>query len=198
MTNKQHITTREHTLKLLGVTFDLKLTYNTRLANISTHTYKSLQIIKVLNTTVCDKQIEAFTTSYYKAVVQSTFEHASSIWSTLASSTNINKLQTTRNAALRLQQDVRRTQSHKTYTTKQKYYHSKRTPHYTHHQSDKKYNIHHTHYTNKEYTNTHRLKKQTTFNNTRYTININTNPYTITLHIMTNTNLATIHTTIVT
>ena len=40
-------------------------------------------------------------TTTSKVVVRPTIEHASSMWSRLASSTNINKLQTTQNAALR-------------------------------------------------------------------------------------------------
>ena len=63
-----------------------------------------------------------------------------------------------------------------------------------------KHNIHHTHYTTNK-TQTHTpvtiFKKQPTFNNTRYTTISSRNPDTITEQDI-NSNLTTIHTTIVT
>ena len=58
-------------------------------------------------------------------------------------------------------------------------------------------NKHIRHTTTSIATPTSKLKKQTTFNNTRYTINISTNPDTITEQDI-NIDLTTIHTTIAT
>ena len=68
--------------------------------NISVQAHKPLQIIKALTATGCGKQKETLMTTY-KAVMIPALEYASSIWSPLASSTSINKLQVMQNAALR-------------------------------------------------------------------------------------------------
>ena len=86
--------------KVLGLTIDPKLTYPTHLHNISVHTHKPLQIIKTLTVTGWGKQNETLMDTY-KAVMRPALEYASSIWSPLASSTSINKLQVMQTAALR-------------------------------------------------------------------------------------------------
>ena len=86
--------------KVLGLTLDPKLTYSTHMHNISVHTHKPLQIIKALTATGCGKQKETLMATY-KAVMRPVLEYASSVWSPLASSTSINKLQVMQNAALR-------------------------------------------------------------------------------------------------
>ena len=64
--------------------------------HLSTHT----QIIKALTATRWGKQKETLIATY-NAVMRLALKHASSIWSPLASSTSINKLQVMQNAALR-------------------------------------------------------------------------------------------------
>ena len=86
--------------KVLGLTFDPKLTYSTHIHNISVHIHKPLQIIKALTARGWGKQKETLMVTY-KAVVRLALEYASSMWSPLASSTSINKLQVMQNAALR-------------------------------------------------------------------------------------------------
>ena len=77
--------------KVLGLTLDPKLAYSTHIYNISVQSHKPLQIIKTLIATGWGKQKETLMATY-KAVMRPALEYASSIWSPLASSTNINKL----------------------------------------------------------------------------------------------------------
>ena len=87
--------------KVLGLTLDPKLTYSTtHIHTISVHAHKPLQIIKALTATGYGKQKETIMATY-KAIMRPALEYASSIWSPLASSTSINKLQVMHNAALR-------------------------------------------------------------------------------------------------
>ena len=85
---------------VLGLILDRKLTYSTHVHNISVEAHKPLQIMKALTATRWGKQKETLMTTY-KAVMRSALKYASFIWSPLASSTKINKLQVMRNAALR-------------------------------------------------------------------------------------------------
>ena len=84
----------------LGLTLDPKLTYSTHIHNISVHAHKPLQILKALAATGWGKQKETLMATY-KAFIRPALEYASSIWSPLASSTCINKLQVMQNAELR-------------------------------------------------------------------------------------------------
>ena len=84
--------------KVLGLTLDPKLTYSTHIHNISVQAHKPLQIIKALTATGWGKQKETLMATY-KAVMRQALEYASSIWSPIASSTSINKLQVMQNAA---------------------------------------------------------------------------------------------------
>ena len=86
--------------KVLGLTLDPKLTYSTHIHNISVQAHKPLQIIKALTATGWGKQKETLMATY-KAVLRPALEYASSVWSPIASSTSINKLQVMQNAALR-------------------------------------------------------------------------------------------------
>ena len=86
--------------KVLGLTLDRKLTYSTHIHNISVQAHKPLQIIKKLTATGWGKQKETLMATY-KAVMRPALEYASSVWSPIASSTSINKLQVMQNAALR-------------------------------------------------------------------------------------------------
>ena len=84
----------------MGLTLDPRLTYSRHIHNISVQAHKPLQIIKTLTTTGWGKQKETLMATY-KAVMRPALEYASSVWSPIASSTSINKLQVMQNAALR-------------------------------------------------------------------------------------------------
>ena len=86
--------------KVLSLTLDPKLTYSTQIHNISVHTHTPLQIIKSHTAIAWGKQKETLMATY-KAVMRPALEYASSVWSPIASSTSINKLQVMQNAALR-------------------------------------------------------------------------------------------------
>ena len=86
--------------KALDLTLDSKLTYSTHVHNISVHAHNPLQIIKALTATGWGKQKETLMATY-KAVMRPALEYASSIWSPLASSTCINKLQVIQNTTFR-------------------------------------------------------------------------------------------------
>ena len=65
--------------KVLGLTLDPKLTYNTHIHTISVHTHKPLPIIKTLTATGWGKEKETLMATY-KAVMRPALEYASSIW----------------------------------------------------------------------------------------------------------------------
>ena len=94
--NTQQCTTHGNAPKGSGSYLDPKLPSTT----YSVHAHKPLQIIKALTATGWGKQKEALMATY-KAVMKPALEYASSIWSLLASSTSISKLQVMQNAALR-------------------------------------------------------------------------------------------------
>ena len=85
--------------KVLRLTLNPKLTYSTPIHSISVQAHKPLPIIKALTATGWGKQKETLLATY-KAVMRQALEYASSIWSPLASSTSINKLQVMQSAAL--------------------------------------------------------------------------------------------------
>ena len=76
------------------------LRQSTHIHNISVHAHNPLQIKKALTATGWGKQKETLMATY-KAVMIPALEYASSVWSPIASSTSINKLQVMQNAALR-------------------------------------------------------------------------------------------------
>ena len=136
-------------------------------------------LIKALTATGWDKQKETLMATY-KAVMRPALEYASSIWSPLASSTSINKLQFMQNAALR-------TATACTQNTNIQYLydetlilpiHDHLQLHASQYKQKTQHPLHplHKHTT---YFNTPRLKKNI-FNNGRYTINIPTDPHTVT------------------
>ena len=85
---------------VLGLTLDLKLTYSTHIHNISVQAHKPLQIIKSLTATGWGKQKETLMATY-KAVMRPALGYTSSVWSPIASSTSINKLQVMQKTALK-------------------------------------------------------------------------------------------------
>ena len=150
--------------KLLGLTLDPKLTYSTHIHNISVEAHKPLQMIKAPTATGWGKQ-KVTLMATYKAVMRPALEYASSIWSHLASSTSINKLQVMQNAALR-------TATWCTQDTNIQHLRDETLilPIHEHLQ------LHASQYKqNTTYFNTPRLKN-TIFNNGRYTTNIPTDP----------------------
>ena len=90
----------QRTQRFRVIPVEPKLTYSTPIHNISVHAHNPLQIIKTLTATWWGKQKETLMATY-KAVMRPALEYASSVWSPIASSTSINKLQFMQNAALR-------------------------------------------------------------------------------------------------
>ena len=130
--------------KVLGLTLDPKLTYSTRI-HISVQAHKPLQMIKALTATGWGKQKETLMATY-------TMEYASSIWSPLAFSTSINKLQVMQNAALRTATGC--TQDTNICMTKHSHSPYRSTYSSTPHNTNRKHNIHHIPYTNTQHTST--------------------------------------------
>ena len=127
--------------KVLGLPSDPKLTY------YNTHIHKPLHMIKALTATGCGKQKETLMATY-KSVMRPALEYASSIWSPLASSTSINKLQVMQNARLTTAQDAHKTQTYNICMTKHSYFPYTSTYISTRHNTNRKHNIHHIPYTN--------------------------------------------------
>ena len=133
----------------------------------------------------------------YKAVMRPALEYASSVWSPIASSTSINKLQVMQNAALRTAtgctQDTNIQHLHDETLTLPIHEHLQ-----LHASQYKQKTQHPSHPLHKHttYFNTPRLKKTTIFNNGRYTTNIPTDPHTVTTTDI-KTNMRHIHTSIV-
>ena len=144
------------------LTLDPKLTYSTHIHNISVQAHNPLQMITSPTATGWDKQKETLMATY-KAVMIPALEYTYSIWSPLASSTSINKLEVMQNAALR-------TATGCTQDTNIQHLHDKTLilPIHEHLQlhalqynTNRKHNIHHTPYTNIQHTSTLQgLKKQ--------------------------------------
>ena len=87
--------------KILGLTFDPKLTYNSHIRKTSDKARNTLKLLKALTSTKWGKQKETIV-STYKAITRPILEYASTIWSPIASTTGITKLQTIQNMALRI------------------------------------------------------------------------------------------------
>ena len=131
----------------------------------------------------------------YKAVMRPDLEYVSSVWSPLASSTSINKLQVMQNAALRTATGC--TQDTNICMTKNSHFLYTSTYNSTPHNTNRKHNIHHVSYTNTQHTSTLQgWKKHNIFNNCGYTTNIPTDPHTVTTTDI-KTNMLHIHTSVV-
>ena len=181
--------------KVLGLTLDPKLTYSTHIHNISVQAHKPLQIKKALTATGWGKQKETLMATH-KAVMGPALEYVSSVWSPIASSTSINKLQVMQNASLRTAtgctQDTNIQHLHdKTLTLpihEHLQLHASQYKQKTQHPS-------HPHHKHTTHFNNPRLKN-TIFNNGRYTTNIPIDPHTVTATGI-KTNMRHIHTSIV-
>jgi hypothetical protein len=90
--NNQLIPTTKHP-KILGVTFDPKLTFNEHIKNVKTAENKSINIIKSLTGTSWGKQKETLVATY-SAITRPILEYASTVWSPLVSDSSLQKLQT--------------------------------------------------------------------------------------------------------
>ena len=119
-------------------------------------------------------------------------EYASSVWSPIAFSTSINKLQVMQNAALRTATGCTQDTNIQHLHDLPYHSHSPYTSTYssTPHNTNRKHNIHHIPYTNTQHTST--LQGS----NGRYTTNIPTDPHTVTTTDI-KTNMRHIHTSIV-
>ena len=177
--NKQQSTTHGNAPKGYGSYIRPKLIYSTRIHNILVQAHTPLQIIKALTATGWGKQKETLMDTY-KAVIRPALEYASYVWSPIASSTSINKLQVMQNAALRTatgcSQDTTIQQLHDETLTLPIH------EHLQHHASQYKHTTQHPSYPLHKHTtyfNTPRLKN-TIFNNGCYTTNIPTDPHTVT------------------
>ena len=141
----------------------------THIHNISVQAHKPLQIIKALTATGWGKQKETLMATY-KAVMRPALEYASSVWSPIASSTSINKLQVMQNAALRTAtgctQDTNIQHLHDETLTLPIHEHLQL--HASQYKQKTQHPSHHLH-KHTTYFNTPRLKKNTIFNNGRYT-----------------------------
>ena len=98
--NNNTIATNTHP-KILGITFDPKLTYNKHIKLTKQLATKTLNVIKALTGTTWGKHKETIVNTY-KSITRPILEYGSTIWSNTASQTNMNILQTTQNTALRL------------------------------------------------------------------------------------------------
>ena len=87
--------------KILGLTFDPKLTYNSHIRKTSDKARNTLKLLKALTSTKWGKQKETIVATY-KAITRPILEYVSTIWSPIASTTRITKLQTIQNMALRI------------------------------------------------------------------------------------------------
>ena len=98
----------------------------------------------------------------YKAVIIPPLEYVFFIWSPLASSTSITKLQVMQNAALRTATGCTKTQTYNTCMTKHSYFPYMSTYSSTRHNTNRKHNIHHTPYTNIQHTSKAKTLSSTT------------------------------------
>ena len=87
--------------EILEITLDPTLTYNKPIDNTTTKIRKTIQIIKALTSTTWGKQQKTIVATY-KAITRPILEYDSTIWSPLASDTNINEVQITQNTAVRI------------------------------------------------------------------------------------------------
>jgi hypothetical protein len=87
--------------KVLGLTFDPKLNYKQHIEKTKDKASKTVNILKALTSSKWGKQKETITTTY-KAITRPTLEYASTIWSPIVASSNLNKLQVIQNTALRI------------------------------------------------------------------------------------------------
>ena len=87
--------------KILGVTFDTHLHFHKHVEDLVKRAKKRLSLLKALTGTTWGQQKETLVATY-KALIDSLFSYAAAVWFPNVSATNIRKLQTIQNAALRI------------------------------------------------------------------------------------------------
>src|SRR5437867_1131310 len=87
--------------KILGITLDPSLNFGEHTRITKEKADSSIKILKALTSTSWGKQKETLLATY-KTLVLPVIEYASTIWSPVISDTNLHKLQTTQNNALRV------------------------------------------------------------------------------------------------
>jgi hypothetical protein len=87
--------------KVLGVTYDPKLNYAQHTDLTKNKASKTTNMLKALTSTNWGKHKETLITTF-KAITRPILEYGSTTWSPIISNTNINKLQTVQNTALRI------------------------------------------------------------------------------------------------
>ena len=184
-----------HHPKVLGLTFDTGHNFKEHIDRTATKANKTIPIIKALTATNWGKNKETLTATY-KTITRPIIEYGNTIWGPIASNTNINKLQTIQNNALR-------TITGCTKDTNIEHLHNETQilPIHEHiklHGSQLRQQAQdptHTLHTLTKPNTTHRYKKQTIFdNNNNYTINLDLTPEDATPDRI-QTNIKTIHTT---
>ena len=102
-----HVTLRDSPLpldrnpRILGVTFDPHLTFTQHISSLISRITPRLNIMRALAGTSWGQQKETLIITY-KSLIRSLFTYAVPIWYPNTSPTNINKLQTLQNSALRI------------------------------------------------------------------------------------------------
>ena len=79
--------------KILGLTFDPKLTYSEHIKTSTDKAKRTLNILKALTSTKWEKQKEIIIQTY-KAITRPILEYGNTIWGPIISQTNINKIYT--------------------------------------------------------------------------------------------------------
>lgn len=87
--------------KILGLTLDPSLSFAEHARITKEKADSSIKVLKALTSTSWGKQKETLLATY-KAVVLPVIEYASTVWSPMISESNLGKLQTTQNNALRI------------------------------------------------------------------------------------------------
>src|SRR2546426_449458 len=129
--------------KILGLTLDTKLNFKEHTKLTKAKADKSINILKTLTFSKWGKQKETILATY-KSLTRPIIEYASTIWSPIVKPTNIAKLQTTRNTALRIATGCTADTNTDHIHQETKFFHYHNISSYTHHNSDRKQNYHHT------------------------------------------------------
>jgi hypothetical protein len=87
--------------KVLGITFDRYLTYGEHITTATNKAKSSLNALKAISSKDWGKQKETLITTY-KAITRPHLEYGCTIWGPVVSNTNMKKLQTVQNSALRI------------------------------------------------------------------------------------------------
>ena len=87
--------------KFLGLHLDPKLTFNRHIEQTKEKASKTINMLKALTTKKWGKDKETIVATY-KAITRPQLEYASTVWSPIISTTNMNELQTLQNTALRI------------------------------------------------------------------------------------------------